>query len=157
MNIKINTNISGTDFEFNATNNLSGKFSQFTGKNIVLYFYPRDNTPGCTQETQDFRDLHNNFNKNNTIILGISRDTLTSHEKFKAKHNIPFELISDPEEEICNIFNVMKDKNMYGKQCRGIERSTFLFDESGTLIKEWRKVKVPGHAQEVLNSLINTK
>ena len=155
--MNINNNTPDIDFEFNATNNLSGKFSQFTGKNIVLYFYPRDNTPGCTQETQDFRDLHNDFNKNNTIILGISRDTLNSHEKFKAKLNIPFELISDPEEEICNIFNVMKDKNMFGKKCRGIERSTFLFNESGTIIKEWRKVKVPGHAQEVLNSLINTK
>jgi len=138
------------DFNFTATNNLTGNLSQFKGKNIVLYFYPRDNTPGCTQETQDFRDLYDKFLEKNTVILGISRDTLSSHEKFKAKHNVPFELIADPEEEICNIFEVMKEKNMYGKKCRGIERSTFLFDTSGKIIKQWRKVKVPGHANEVL-------
>ena len=138
------------DFPFHATNNLTGNFSQFQGKKVVLYFYPKDNTPGCTIETKDFRDLFDEFNSKNTIILGISRDSLASHERFKNKYNLPFELIADPDEKICDLFKVMKEKNMFGKKCRGIERSTFLFDEKGELIKEWRKVKVLGHAKDVL-------
>lgn len=123
------------------------------GEKYVLYFYPRDNTPGCTVESNDFRDLHAKFRRRKVRVLGISRDTLKSHDKFKEKFGFPFELIADPDEEICNKFGVMKDKNMYGKKVRGIERSTFLVDENGVLLREWRKVKVEGHAQEVLDSL----
>lgn len=123
------------------------------GTKFVLYFYPRDNTPGCTVESNDFRDLHAKFKRKKVRVLGISRDTLKSHERFKEKFGFPFELIADPDETICNLFGVMKDKNMYGKKVRGIERSTFLVDENGVLLKEWRKVKVEGHAQEVLDSL----
>ena len=123
------------------------------GQRYVLYFYPRDNTPGCTVESKDFRDLHDRFKRRKVKIIGISRDTLASHEKFKEKFGFPFELIADPEEKICNLFGVMKDKNMYGKQVRGIERSTFIVDDKGVLRREWRKVKVDGHAQAVLDSL----
>lgn len=123
------------------------------GQKYVLYFYPRDNTPGCTVESNDFKDLHANFRRRKVRVIGISRDTLKSHDKFKDKFGFPFELIADPDEEICNLFGVMKDKNMYGKKVRGIERSTFLVDEKGVLLREWRKVKVEGHAQEVLDSL----
>jgi peroxiredoxin Q/BCP len=123
------------------------------GQKYVLYFYPRDNTPGCTVESKDFRDLHAKFKRRGFRVIGISRDTLRSHDKFKEKFGFPFELVADPDEIICNLFNVMKDKNMYGKKVRGIERSTFVVDESGVLLREWRKVKVDGHAQEVLDSL----
>jgi peroxiredoxin Q/BCP len=123
------------------------------GRKYVLYFYPRDNTPGCTVESKDFRDLHSRFKRRKVTVIGISRDTLKSHEKFREKFGFPFELIADPDEKICNLFGVMKDKNMYGKKVRGIERSTFLVDEDGVLLREWRKVKVEGHAQEVLDSL----
>ena len=122
------------------------------GKNLVLYFYPKDNTPGCTTEGQNFRDLHAEFTKTNTVIFGISRDSLTSHQKFKDAMGFPFDLISDPDEEVCLVFGVMKMKNMYGKQVRGIERSTFLIDAAGKMHREWRGVKVPGHAQEVLEA-----
>ena len=123
------------------------------GQKFVLYFYPRDNTPGCTNESKDFRDLHKKFRRKKVRIIGISRDTLASHERFKKKFDFPFELIADPDETICNLFGVMKNKNMYCKRVRGIERSTFLIDENRVLLKEWRKVKVNGHAQEVLDSL----
>jgi peroxiredoxin Q/BCP len=123
------------------------------GKRYVLYFYPRDNTPGCTVESKDFRDLYPKFRRRKVEVIGISRDTLASHEKFKQKFGFPFELIADPDETICNLFGVMKDKNMYGKKVRGIERSTFLVDADGKLLREWRKVKVDGHAQEVLDAL----
>jgi len=123
------------------------------GKPYVLYFYPRDNTPGCTVESKDFRDLYPKFRRRKVEVIGISRDTLASHEKFKGKFDFPFELSADPDETICNLFGVMKDKNMYGKKVRGIERSTFLVDADGKLVREWRKVKVEGHAQEVLDSL----
>ena len=123
------------------------------GQKYVLYFYPRDNTPGCTVESNDFRDLHSKFKRKKVRVIGISRDTLKSHDRFKEKFGFPFELIADPDETICNLFGVMKDKNMYGKKVRGIERSTFLVDEDGKLLREWRKVKVDGHAQEVLDSL----
>ena len=122
------------------------------GKNLVLYFYPKDNTPGCTTEGQNFRDLYAEFARANTVIFGISRDSLKSHEKFKDAMAFPFELISDPDEAVCLMFDVMKMKNMYGKQVRGIERSTFLIDAAGKLHREWRTVKVPGHAQEVLEA-----
>jgi peroxiredoxin Q/BCP len=124
--------------------------SEYTGKNIVLYFYPKDNTPGCTTEGIQFRDLYPEFQQANTEIFGISRDSLRSHEGFKSKLDMPFQLISDPDETLCAMFDVMKMKNMYGKQVRGIERSTFVIDGAGTLVKEWRGVKVPGHVDDVL-------
>jgi peroxiredoxin Q/BCP len=126
------------------------KLSDYRGKNIVLYFYPKDNTPGCTTEGLQFRDLYPQFQAANTEIFGVSRDSIRSHEGFKSKLEMQFELISDPEETLCNLFNVMKIKNMYGKQVRGVERSTFVIDAAGKLVKEWRGVKVPGHIDEVL-------
>ena len=140
-------------FSAPATSELTFKLSDYKGKNIVLYFYPRDNTPGCTDESNDFAANHAKFKRANTIIFGISRDKLTSHEKFKAKFDFPFELISDPDETICNLFEVMKDKNMYGKKVRGIERSTFLINAEGVLVQEWRKVKIPEHVAEVLQAV----
>ncbi len=130
-------------------------FSDFQGKQVVLYFYPRDNTPGCTTESQEFRDNHAKFKRANTVIFGISRDSTKSHENFKTKHCFPFDLISDPDEELCQLFDVMKMKNMYGKQVRGIERSTFLIDQKGVLRQEWRKVKIEGHVDEVLTAAKN--
>jgi peroxiredoxin Q/BCP len=138
--------------EFSAamTGEQSFDLSAFRGKNLVLYFYPKDNTPGCTTEGMQFRDLHSEFQGANTDIFGISRDSLRSHEGFKAKLGMPFELISDPDETLCAMFDVIKMKNMYGKKVRGIERSTFVIDGQGKLVKEWRGVKVPGHVDEVL-------
>ena len=129
------------------------QLSDYLGRNIILYFYPRDNTPGCTSEGEDFRDNFNLFKKKNTKIFGVSKDSLKSHEGFKNKFNFPFELISDPDEKICKIFDVIKEKSMYGKKYMGIERSTFLIDTDGKLLKEWRKVKVKGHAEDVLSSI----
>jgi len=120
------------------------------GKTLVLYFYPKDNTPGCTTEAQQFSALNADFAKANAVIVGVSRDSLKSHENFIAKQQIPYSLISDPDEAVCELFGVMKQKNMYGKQVRGIERSTFVIDAQGKLVQEWRGVKVPGHAGEVL-------
>lgn len=120
------------------------------GKSVVIYFYPKDNTPGCTTEGMEFRDLARDFAKAGAVILGVSRDSLKSHANFKAKLGLPFELISDPEEKLCEQFGVMKLKNMYGKQVRGVERSTFVFDRTGKLAREWRAVKAPGHAAQVL-------
>jgi len=120
------------------------------GKTLVLYFYPKDNTPGCTTEAQQFSALNDDFAKANAIIVGVSRDSLKSHDNFIAKQQIPYSLISDPDETVCELFGVMKLKNMYGKQVRGIERSTFVIDAQGKLVQEWRGVKVPGHADEVL-------
>jgi peroxiredoxin Q/BCP len=125
------------------------KLSELKGKNVVLYFYPKDNTPGCTQEGKDFRDHHLKFKRRNTVVLGVSRDSIASHEKFREKQNFPFELISDEDEKLCQLFDVIKMKNMYGKKVRGIERSTFLIDKQGKLVKEWRKIKVDGHVEEV--------
>ena len=121
------------------------------GKNVVIYFYPKDSTPGCTTEGLDFSANHAKFKRANTVILGVSRDTVASHEKFKAKQGFKFDLLSDTEETACAIFDVIKEKNMYGRKVMGIERSTFLIDEKGKLIKEWRKIKVKGHADEVLD------
>ena len=141
------------DFKAPATGDQTIRLKDLRGKNVVLYFYPRDNTPGCTTEGQDFRDHYAKFRRRNTVVLGISRDSLASHEKFKAKFDFPFELIADPDEKLCNQFEVMKDKNMYGKKVRGIERSTFLIDDKGKLRQEWRKVKVPGHVEAVLEAI----
>ena len=138
------------DFEVPATGDKSIKLSALKGKNIVLYFYPKDNTPGCTREGQDFRDNLGKFKRQNTLVFGVSRDSLKSHENFKEKQCFPFELLSDTDEKLCKLFDVIKQKNMYGKKVMGIERSTFLIDEQGVLRQEWRKVKVDGHVEEVL-------
>lgn len=140
------------DFKADATGDKTVQLKELRGKNVVIYFYPKDATPGCTTEGQDFRDLHAKFKRANTVILGVSKDTIASHEKFKAKQEFPFDLLSDPDEELCKQFDVIKEKNMYGKKYMGIERSTFLLDESGKLRGEWRKVKVKGHADEVLEA-----
>jgi thioredoxin-dependent peroxiredoxin len=141
------------DFQLPATSGKTFQLSDFLGKNVILYFYPKDATPGCTTQGMQFRDLYAEFQTQNTEIFGISRDTLKSHENFKAKFSFPFELLSDNEELACAQFNVIKMKNMYGKQVRGIERSTFFINKKGELVKEWRGVKVDGHATEVLNVL----
>ncbi|MCK9533309.1 MAG: peroxiredoxin [Pseudomonas sp.] len=138
------------NFTAAATSDTSIQLADLAGQHVVLYFYPKDNTPGCTTESQDFRDLHEQFTAANTLILGVSRDTLRVHENFKAKHSFPFELISDTEEALCRQFDVIKLKKLYGKEYLGIERSTFLIDQAGVLRREWRKVKVAGHAAEVL-------
>jgi peroxiredoxin Q/BCP len=127
--------------------------SEHKGHPVVLYFYPKDDTPGCTLEGAQFRDLHKRFEKLGAVVVGVSRDSLKSHQNFKAKMKFPFELIADDAEKLCAQFGVMKMKNMYGKQVRGIERSTFLIGPDGKLVSEWRKVKVDGHAQEVLNAV----
>lgn len=139
------------DFELPATGGRQFKLSQYGGTKLVLYFYPKDATPGCTSEGQQFRDLYDNFKAAGAEIFGISRDSLKSHENFKAKYNFQFDLLADTEEQACSLFNVIKMKNMYGKQVRGIERSTFVIDGKGVLRGEWRGVKVPGHAQTVLD------
>ncbi len=126
------------------------RLSAHKGHPVVLYFYPKDNTSGCTSEGQQFRDLHPQFVRLGCVVAGVSRDSLKSHARFKAKFEFPFELISDPDEKLCAQFGVIKMKNMYGKQVRGIERSTFVIDADGGLVKEWRGVKVPGHAEAVL-------
>jgi thioredoxin-dependent peroxiredoxin len=139
------------DFELPATGNQRFRLSAFKGHQFVLYFYPKDNTPGCTDQGMQFRDLHKEFTKLKVAVFGVSRDSLAAHEKFKAKFGFPFELLSDEDEEICQGFGVIKMKNMYGKKVRGIERSTFVIDRAGRIAREWRGVKVPGHAQEVLD------
>jgi len=137
-------------FKLPATGEQTISLSGLKGQNIVLYFYPRDSTPGCTTEGQDFRDSIAKFKRQNCVILGVSRDTLVSHEKFKEKQKFPFDLLSDTEEKLCNLFDVIKLKNMYGKKHLGIERSTFIINDKGVLKQEWRKVKVKGHVDEVL-------
>lgn len=138
------------DFELESTGDKKFKLEDYRGKKLIIYFYPKDNTPGCTTESQQFSVLYEQFKTLNCEIVGVSRDSIKSHENFREKLGIPFNLLSDSSETICNRFEVMKLKNMYGKQVRGIERSTFIIDEQGKLIKEWRGVKVPGHVDEVL-------
>ena len=140
-------------FEFTATSGIQGQLSDYLGHHVVLYFYPKDNTPGCTKESQDFSQLHAAFRQKNAVIFGISKDSLSKHESFKQKHNMPFELISDPDGTLCEAFEVIKKKSMFGKYFLGIERSTFLIDPKGNIINTWRKVKVAGHAQAVLDSI----
>ena len=142
-----------SQFSLPATGEQDIALSDYKGMNVVLYFYPKDSTPGCTREGQDFRDNYTKFKRQNTVILGISRDSIKSHENFKAKQGFQFELLSDKDEELCKLFDVIKMKNMYGKKVRGIERSTFLIDSNGKLRQEWRKVKVDGHAEEVLTAV----
>lgn len=143
------------DIIFDSTNGLAQKLSEFRGKSIIFYFYPKDNTSACTLEAEQFRDYFEQFRQKNVIIFGISRDTLSSHKKFVQKLQLPFALISDKDEQLCKLFNVIKPKTMYGKPVRGIERSTFLLDPQGRLQREWRGVKVTGHITEVLNSINN--
>lgn len=140
-----------TDFELPATSGHTFKLSEYLGKTLVIYFYPKDSTPGCTTQGMQFRDFYSEFQASNTEIVGISRDSLKSHENFKAKFSFPFELLADTEELACGIFGVMKMKNMYGKQVRGVERSTFVIDKNGILVQEWRGVKVDGHVPQVLD------
>ncbi len=140
------------DFKAAATGDKDIRLKDLRGKNVVIYFYPKDNTPGCTNESNDFAALHAKFKRANTVILGVSRDSLASHDKFRAKFDFPFDLISDPDEKLCQQFDVIKEKNMYGRKVMGIERSTFLIDADGKLRGEWRKVKVKGHAEEVLEA-----
>ncbi len=146
-----------TDIKLAATGDQTIQLSDFRGKNIVLYFYPKDSTPGCTLEGQDFRDNKRKFSARNTIVLGVSRDSVKSHENFKSKQSFPFDLLSDPNEKLCKQFDVIKEKKMYGKKVIGIERSTFLINQDGILTKEWRKVKVKGHVEEVLEEIKNQK
>ena len=139
------------DFSVSSTGGSTFRPTKERGKKLVLYFYPRDNTPGCTTEGAGFRDVHSDFAKANCRVFGVLRDSLKSHEAFKAKMKFPFELLSDEDETVCKLFGVIKLKNMYGRKVRGIERSTFVVDEKGVVAREWRGVKVPGHVQEVLN------
>ncbi|GAA0784699.1 peroxiredoxin [Marinobacterium sediminicola] len=140
------------DFSAPATSDSQVTLSELKGKNVVFFFYPKDSTPGCTTEGQDFRDLYDEFQALDTEIFGISRDSLRSHENFKTKQSFPFELISDKDEAVCQLFDVIKLKKMYGREYMGLERSTFLIDKEGVLRQEWRKVKVKGHAAEVLEA-----
>jgi peroxiredoxin Q/BCP len=142
-----------SDFTLPATGDKDIKLSELKGKNVVIYFYPKDSTPGCTREGQDFRDNIRKFRARKTIILGVSRDSIKSHENFRNKQEFPFDLLSDAEEKLCKQFDVIKEKNMYGKKHMGIERSTFLIDTEGVLRREWRKVKVDGHVNDVLDAV----
>lgn len=141
------------DFSAAATRNKTIKLKELRGQNVVIYFYPKDNTPGCTTEGQDFRDLHAKFRRQDSVILGVSRDSIASHEKFRDKQKLPFDLISDPDEKLCKKFDVIKEKTLYGRKFMGVERSTFLIDATGKLRLEWRKVKVKGHAADVLEAV----
>jgi thioredoxin-dependent peroxiredoxin len=145
------------EFEALATNNTQFKLSEFQGKKLVLYFYPKDATPGCTTEAMQFRDHHAKFVKAGAVVFGVSRDNMASHDKFKADLGLPFELIADTEEKLCHQFGVVKNKIMYGKKVKGIERSTFLIDPKGVLRSEWRGLKVPGHVEEVLKAVTALK
>lgn len=136
-----------------ATGGTELSIQSFRGQPLIVYFYPRDNTPGCTREGQAFRDLHREFEKLGAALVGVSRDSLRTHENFKEKHAFPFELIADTDETLCRQFDVIKEKNMYGRKVMGVERSTFLLDADGNVVREWRKVKVPGHAEEVLDAV----
>jgi peroxiredoxin Q/BCP len=139
-------------FSLPISDGTSWKTADAKGSKLVVYFYPKDMTPGCTLEGQDFRDLHPAFKRARTIVLGISKDSCERHAKFRAKENFPFELLSDEDEKVCRLFDVIREKSLYGRKFMGIERSTFLFDESGKLAREWRKVRVKGHAAEVLEA-----
>ena len=149
----IEINCAVPDFTLMGSDNQEHKLSQYRGKKVILYFYPRDNTPGCSTEACNFRDSNDVFINKNAIIIGLSRDSLKSHTKFIEKFNLPFILLSDEKEEVCNLFNVIKEKNMYGKKVFGIERSTFIINEEGILVKEYRKVKVKDHVSTVLKDL----
>ena len=141
------------DFKADATGDQQIRLKDLRGKNVVLYFYPKDSTPGCTTEGRDFSALHSKFKRAKTVILGVSRDSVASHEKFKEKQGFPFDLLSDPDERLCKQFDVIHEKSLYGRKFMGVVRSTFLIDTEGKLRQEWRKVKVKGHAEEVLEAV----
>jgi peroxiredoxin Q/BCP len=141
------------DFTCEATGDRKIRLKDLRGQHVVLYFYPKDSTPGCTLEGQDFRDLYPKFKRQKAMVLGVSRDSIASHEKFKAKQKFPFELLSDADEKLCGKFDVIQEKSLYGRKFLGVERSTFLIDKDGKLRQEWRKVKVKGHAEEVLEAV----
>ena len=141
------------DFEVPATGDKTFRLSDFRGKNVLIYFYPKDNTPGCTLEGQNFRDNIDFFNQHNTVIVGVSRDSLRKHQNFREKHRFPFDLLADEDEAVCKLFDVIKLKKLYGKEHLGIERSTFLIDSGGVLRQEWRKVKVKDHIDEVKEAI----
>lgn len=143
------------DFKCPATGDQTIHMKSLRGKKVVIYFYPKDSTPGCTTEGQDFRDLHAQFKRHNAVILGVSRDSIAAHEKFKAKQKFPFELLSDADESLCRKFDVIHEKSLYGRKSMGVVRSTFLIDEEGKLRQEWRQVKVNGHAAAVLEAVKN--
>jgi peroxiredoxin Q/BCP len=143
------------DFKAESTGDKTIQLKTLRGSKVVIYFYPKDATPGCTTEGRDFSQLHARFRRQKTVILGVSRDSVASHEKFKAKQEFPFDLLSDPDEKLCRQFDVIREKTLYGRKFMGIERSTFLIDENGKLRQEWRKVQVNGHAEEVLQAVKN--
>jgi peroxiredoxin Q/BCP len=141
------------DFTCASTGDKQVRLKDLRGKNVVLYFYPKDSTPGCTTEGQDFRDLHSKFKRQKTVIFGVSRDSIASHDKFRAKQEFPFDLLSDPDEKVCRLFDVIHEKSLYGRKFMGVVRSSFLIDADGKLRHEWRKVKVKDHAAEVLETV----
>ncbi|MFQ5635514.1 MAG: peroxiredoxin [Gammaproteobacteria bacterium] len=141
------------DLKLPATGDKDVSLKSLRGGNVVVYFYPKDSTPGCTNEGCDFKANHLKFRRRNTVVLGVSRDSVASHEKFRAKYGFPFDLLSDADEKACRLFDVIREKNMYGRKVMGIERSTFLIDATGKLRREWRKVKVKGHVDEVLDAV----
>jgi peroxiredoxin Q/BCP len=141
------------DFTLPATGDQNLSLHDFIGRSLIIYFYPKDNTPGCTREGQDFRDLYRQFTEADADVLGVSRDSVKTHVNFREKHEFPFQLLSDNEEMLCKQFDVIREKKLYGRTYMGIERSTFLIDPEGVLQQEWRKVRVPGHAQAVLDAL----
>lgn len=141
------------NFTADATRNKKIRLKDLRGQNVVLYFYPKDSTPGCTTEGRDFSDLHTRFRRRKTVVFGVSRDSIASHEKFRDKQGFPFDLISDPDETLCKAFDVIHEKSLYGRKFMGVVRSTFLIDADGKLRKEWRKIKVKGHAEEVLEAV----
>jgi len=143
------------NFKLPATGEKVIDLKSLRGRNVVVYFYPKDNTPGCTTEACDFRRNYLKFKRRNTIILGISRDSLAAHEKFRDKYDLPFDLLSDVDEKACRLYDVIKEKNMYGRKILGIERSTFLIDANGVLQREWRKVRVKHHVEDVLDAARN--
>jgi peroxiredoxin Q/BCP len=149
---KIKAGMKVPEFSLPATGGGTWKLKDAAGRKLVIYFYPRDLTSGCTRESQDFRDLAAAFHKAGTDIVGISRDSVASHEKFAAKETLPFPLLADTDERVCKLFDVIKEKSLFGRKYLGVERSTFLLDGAGRLQREWRKVKVPGHAEEVLEA-----
>ena len=140
-------------FKADCTNNKTISSEDFKGKNLVIYFYPKDSTPGCTTEGQEFRDSYAEFQKHDTEIIGVSRDSIKSHENFKMKQDFPFELLSDPDEKVCKAFDVMKLKSMYGREYIGVDRSTFIINKDGKVVREWRAVKVKGHVAQVLEEI----
>lgn len=152
-NTLIKEGLKAPDFTLIGSDRKEHRLSDYLNKNVILYFYPRDNTPGCSREAQDFKEAIENFTNNNTIIIGISRDSLKSHDKFIEKYQLPFILLSDENEIVCNLYGVLKEKTMFGKKCFGIERSTFLIDENGIIKKIYRKVKVAGHIEDLICSI----